>query len=321
MVTLLTNKQDKEMKELGITNIDSIKLRIDTNDQQQQQIIMRGITTRLRTIAMTYIQPVTKVNHIGLTKRSHHVMNSGKQIAAINTGRHIAGSIRTKDLRDVYYVSIGFYGLKRYHESDIAALQCLLSLCMFFNTNSINFRITQLDICHDINCPMDNVLALLNKRAPNVHYFQPDTAQENGKIKRIENIPPYYYNKASVRVYTYDKRDRNNWIDQDLTRFEIKLQSNFFKGLDKPLPAIRKAIDKYTFMYFKNLKMREIVLARYKEQWNSNKLDISKLDANRYIVEIDIDYVSEFLEMLFTISDDIPYRHLMPTRDKEALKI
>lgn len=304
------------MKE-GITNLDTIKLMVDGTSQEEQQEVLRGVLHALSsTVPFTYIQ----WKPIGITtiNRTHFVLYKGKKIAAITTGIFFTGSMKRNDHRKVYYVAVSFYGLKRYHESDVGSFQCLLALCIYLNTH-YDYRITELDICLDVECPFDNVLTLLNKRAPNVRYFPPDTVQGDGKIRRIEDVPTLYYSKARVRAYTYDKAARNDWIKHDMTRFELKLNSIFFKGLEKPMPAIKKAVDKYTIMYFDNLKKRDAVLKQYKAQWLNNKLDVKKLGAEKYILAIDIDYVSEFIEMLFTIDADVSYKYLMPTRDKEAL--
>ena len=307
----------------GTTHIDTIKLMIDTYDQEQQYETLLSIVNALSTVPFAFMKSTTQQSDGSLGKptieKVHYVMYKGKKIAAVTTGRYITRCYGVSDCIDVYYVAVSFYGLTRHHISDTGSRQCLLSLCKYINNNQIIFRITQLDVCLDIKAPFENILTLLTRRVPNVRYFMPDEVHDNGKIRRIEHVSAGRYNKASVRAYTYDKMAKNPWIKYDLTRFELKFNSSFFKGVDKPMTAIKKAIDRYTIMYFEDLQTRSTVLARYTEQWDCKKIDISKLDIEKYTLTVDIDYVSEFIEMLFTIDDDIPYEYLMPTRDKEAL--
>lgn len=293
----------------GIINIDTIKIMIEVLEYEQHDTLY-GVLDAISQLNFIFIDKVDKYISINKTVKEHKIFYKGKQIAGVSTGRYRAAY----DLRDIFYVSVSLYGLTQYHESDLGSLECLLQVCRYLNNRQIIFRINEIDICYDIKCPFNNILTLLNRKVPNVSYFEPDEAQGDKNIIRIENVPKIQYKKVNSRAYTYNKTARNRWIKPDITRFELKLNSSFFKSNRKYMRAIKKSIDKYSILYFDSTKVRNTVLNKYKEQWYSNKLDVNELKIDKYKLTLDMDYVEEFITMLTTIDDVFTYDLVKPIR-------
>ena len=294
----------------AITYIDTVKIEVDLNNQSEQNQLQIELIEYIKKLKSVRIKHTDKDIGNGRVYREYQVLFKGKQIAGITTGIYYEGSYRLGNRRKVYYVALKLAGLKRYKELiDKASLHCLLYVCRYLNMRKIPFKLTELDIALDINCSLKHVLALVNRRVPNVKYHEVNESQSNYSTTRyIEKIEAKKVNKAVSRAYVYSKGKKAK-LDYSVTRFEIKLQSKFFNCYAIDIQAIKRSVDRYTILYFQD----ESHVKEYLKQYRDGKLDL-KHPKLKHRVHIDIEYVEEFINMLFSINQYSTYDMLMPTR-------
>ena len=177
---------------------------------------------------------------------------------------------------DYYYININFYGLKRYHnKKDKVSLLLVRTIVAFFNTNNIDFILTELDVAMDIESKIDNILAVCISKSPNVSYYPLGDTDKSGTTIQ-ENKGTYYIEKfesnkqkknAMSRAYLYDKRLKemdkyHKDLGFDLTRFEMKLQKRWFVKNEFGFVPIYKALNKYAVLEFEDMQLKEQLIQK-----------------------------------------------------------
>jgi len=201
---------------------------------------------------------------------------------------------------DYYYVNMNFYGLKRYNNfKDKASFLLVKTITAFLNKYNIDFRLTELDIAMDIETKIENVLTVCVSRSPNVNYYplgdidaNGNTIQKDDGIYYIEKLSKKQKKNTMSRAYLYDKRKKEldkfkREIGFDLTRFELKLQKRYFVKNEYTGSSLYKAMGKYTVLYFKDMRQKELFIKNYNNTNNSRqrKRVVKKLlDNNNAVV-------------------------------------
>ena len=222
---------------------------------------------------------------------------------------------------DYYYVNISFYGLKRYnYKKDEASIFLLKTIAASLNSLNIDFRLTELDVAMDIEAKVENVLTVCVSRSPNVNYYPLGDIDANGNIIQkddgtyyIEKLSKKQKKNAMSRAYLYDKRKKEldkfkSNIGFDLTRFEVKLQKRYFVKNEYTGSNLYKAMGKYTVLYFKDIKQKELFIKNYNNANNSRqrKRVVKKLLDNNYAILLTprLNNVYSFLREIDSITVD-----------------
>jgi hypothetical protein len=200
-----------------------------------------------------------------------------------------------------HYITIRFAGLKRYNTKiDILSRDILISICALLNTYQIKFRLIELDIAIDINSQLDNVLVLCTKKSPKTEYYDLNQKQFYTDTIYIENMKKEKFKKTVLRAYYYNKRLKErkskNELGFDLTRFELKLQNQYFKKYGFNLNVIKKALDRYYVMYFSDIAEKKDVIDKYLNYKCVRKREIERMNLNNYRLIPNMDVVKDFLD-------------------------
>jgi hypothetical protein len=208
--------------------------------------------------------------------------------------------------KTVYYIKIVFAGLKQYNEqTDRLSLLCMMSICSWLYDAKHVLQLSELDIAVDVKDKFDSVSVLPVKRVPNVRYYKPNDEQRYNETVYIEKINLKRKDRVSSRSYIYDKTEKEG-LDRTVTRFELKLQTAFFKGCKKDIVlSIGSALDRYAILYFNDLSEKATVIQQYTEIVASNLQNKSRklqeLDLEAYRLYPDMNYIRKFLSLvLFT---------------------
>jgi len=281
------------------TTIDTVKLQLDFNTQEQQHKVHNDI--------IDYISKHYFVNYKDFTNEISRQVNrvffiyyKNTYIASIATGIYTTYD-KSQKSSNIYYISIKLAGLQRYNKViDDASIDCLFRLCAFINNNNLIFKITQLDIAIDIYAKFDNVLTVCTKRTPNTQYFSLSEQQIFKTTRYVEDIKHHRLHKVSKHAYTYDKAHKES-LNFDLTRFELSLNPKFFSKNALNIDNIAKALDRYHVMYFPTIKEKQTKITAYESYTNFRSRDVKRIGFESYRLYPNLMYISEFLHWMFNI--------------------
>jgi len=298
------------------TYIDTLGIRCECDSKYQRDSLFSRLINFLREKKIVAI----KYNE----KRSNKyyqvtdLLFANRKLATINKGYYKNENNILNP--DYYYININFYGLKRYNiEKDDASILLIKLITAFLNTKKIHFILIELDIAMDIESKIENILALCTRRSPNVNYYQLGNTDIKGKNIQ-DNKGTYYIEKfnsykqkknAMSRAYLYNKRYKElskfkRDIGCDITRFELKLQKRYFVNNEYTGGSIYKAMEKYSVLWFENMKQKELFIEQYNKVKTSRKrrkrLDIALENNNVVLLTPNLNNVSSFLREIDSIT-------------------
>jgi hypothetical protein len=152
----------------------------------------------------------------------------------------------------------------------------------------------------DMECDLDNVLALCVSKSPRTKYYAPYQEQMAHSTVYIENISKKQLKTVMRRAYVYDKSIKAN-LDYSLTRFELKLRSQYFNTYGFSIDSIAKALNKYLVMYFEDIHVKNEKIQAYLSYSVVKDREIKRLALENFKVYPDIQYINMFLYDLQTI--------------------
>jgi len=284
------------------TEIDTVGIQIDCNDSGEQQGVLSnivGFAMGLNSLYVGYQDHAIGGIDTGIIKREYSIYCNQVLIATIHKG-----TTRMKNEGSygiVYYINIKFAGLKRHHEVlDKASNEVLLWICAHLNTEGIVFKLTELDICLDVECAFDQMLAICTQRSPKTHYHALGDRQVYDTTTYIEKIEKKKLNKAVLRSYFYDKTHKEN-LNIQITRFEIKLQPMHFSRNGFSIESIAKVLDRYYVMYFESTEEKNEIIDAYNRYQNVRKRERQKLRLDDYRVYFNTRHISDFIQHIYTV--------------------
>jgi hypothetical protein len=282
------------------TTIDTVGIQIDFDNHHKQRDILNQLLDFIIKYESIYLEyKEYRIEY--LTRREYYIYNNSTIIATINTGSYRTGSYLDNSYKNIFYISIKFAGLKRYNTIlDQVSNDCLENICSFFNRNGIVFKLTELDVCIDIESAFENVLAICTKRTPKTKYYRLTDRQAYDSTSYIEKIAKRKLKKAVLRAYTYNKSLKEN-LDNNITRFELKLQPKYFNSRGVSVESIQKALDRYHVMYFRDLSTKYSIINAYNSYKIVRKREIKKLRLDDYRLLPNMEYIKYFIDNLFTI--------------------
>ena len=296
-------------------NVDSIKLRINFIDKDYRDKILDELLEFIIS---------KKLVHVHYDKESSNEycqirkLKSSSTLASIVTSTYCT----TNDFQNInnYYISISFHGLIRYQKYvDNRSKLLLQYIAAYLNTKKIPFIISQFDICTDIKCSLENLVAVCVNRKSRKKYYPLGTYDENGN-KIQENDGTYEVEKFESKekrnnvmklAYLYDKRKKEMIkasydIGYEVSRLEVKLQSRFFLDKEVSVRTFIEELKDYKLFYFKDIVQKEEFIKRYNKINNNkhrNKL-LAKLSKLIPEVKTNMVKIEEFLRMVDTIKFD-----------------
>ena len=287
------------------TQIDTVAIQIDCNTTQEQRELLKSLLGF--TIATgLFIDSKDQILGINTIKREYLIYSNNTILATINTGAFRTGSYKNS-YEMKYYINIKFAGLKSYNEIlDQASNSYLMTTCAFLNTFDIAFKLTELDVCIDIESPFDNLLAICTKKSPKTNYYSFEDSQAYDTTTYIEKISKKKLKTAVLRAYLYDKSHKEN-LDYSITRFELKLQPKYFNKYGFSINSIKKALDRYYVMYFEDLEEKHSTMEAYNNYNSIRKREIKRLGLDNYRITANMEYIENFLTNL----QNINYKHLL----------
>jgi len=293
------HKKGKSMLER--TEIDTVALQIDFDTDQRQREVLNDLYCFISENGF-YIDCKEYGFGGGMKKREYFVYANNATIATLSTGAFRTGSYVNNDYAIKYYITVKFAGLKRYDDvSDTVSYNGLLLVCAYLNTYEIAFKLTELDICIDVECTLEHLVALCVKKSPKTHYYALEERQIFTTTRYIEKMAKKKLGKAVLRAYTYDKMIKES-LDTPLSRFELKLQSAYFKKYGFSIESIEKALDRYCVMYFEDLEIKERMIKRYNGYTSVRKREIERMGLDRYRLYPDIAYIDDFIVTLLCVN-------------------
>jgi len=226
----------------------------------------------------------------------YYLYHSGKVIASFHIG---SSAIKTKEkilIKTIYYLKIRFAGLSsRKRNIDEVSHKTVDEIIGYLNTKNIEYKIVELDVAVDMFCGFDNVLAVVTRKYPNVKYHPlGHTCKICGDtISYLEDYSQRVAHKATRRSYLYDKTAKEG-LSFKVTRFEVKLQKNFFYSYGLDIGAISKIFDNYSIICFTNKNGKTKAIQRLKRTKNFD-FAIRSLEKYNFKVELDISVVAKFI--------------------------
>lgn len=302
------------------TYIDTIGIQVDLDCNKKQKEILSSIYIHLQKNSMLYIEYEDKIVNIGtkrIINREYYIRFKGKTFASIRTGSFRTGSYHKNDFQDMFYINITFAGLKSYNELlDEVSIATLFHVVGYLNTREIKFKLTELDIAIDTRCAFENILVLCVKKSSRTKYFTLTDRQPRVGTTYIERIDQKKLNSAYYRAYSYDKRKkeeevRKNYLEYDITRFELKIQNRYFHKYGFDLNVIDNVLDKYYVMYFEevNVKINKLQQLRALETRKLRDIrtsDYERIGLENYRIDPDMRYISGFIESLLNTYEEEP---------------
>jgi hypothetical protein len=275
------------------TNIDTLKLQIDFRFSSEQREVMNNISKCLiTTYSFLNVTYDTSTNVVLI----HRVHTAGTKILEL-----VSGSYQNIYKNTIYFIAIEFAGLKRYNKFDKIAMDCLIRVVAYLNTNNIIFNFTGIDIAVDIHIPFINTYSFCNKKAPHVTYYTTYEKQPYASTQYIEKFLLTHH-RVMKRAYLYDKNIKEEDLCYNITRFELKLQSNFFNKHSFMVGVLEKELDRYHILCFPTLQEKAIELSMYAQYENTiRRRDLHKLGLDRYRVIPDTKEIEYFLFSLYDI--------------------
>ena len=275
------------------TNIDTLKLQIDFRFSSEQREVMNNISKCLITTYSFLNVTYDTSTNVALT---HQVHTAGTKILEL-----VSGSYQNINKNTIYFIAIEFAGLKRYNKFDKIAMDCLIRVVAYLNTNNIPFNFTGIDIAVDIHIPFINTYSFCNKKAPHVTYYTTYEKQPYASTQYIEKFLLTHH-RVMKRAYLYDKSIKEEDLCYNITRFELKLQSNFFNKHSFMVGVLEKELDRYHILCFPTLQEKAIELSMYAQNENIiRRRDLHKLGLDRYRVIPDTKEIEYFLFSLYDI--------------------
>ena len=275
------------------TNIDTLKLKIDFRFSSEQREVMNNISKCLITTYPFLNVTYDTSTNVALT---HQVHTAGTKILEL-----VSGSYQNIYKNTIYFIAIEFAGLKRYNKFDKIAMDCLIRVVAYLNTNNIPFNFTGIDIAVDIHIPFINTYSFCNKKAPHVTYYTTYEKQPYASTQYIEKFLLTHH-RVMKRAYLYDKNIKEEDLCYNITRFELKLQSNFFNKHSFMVGVLEKELDRYHILCFSTLQEKAIALSMYAPYENIiRRRDLHKLGLDRYRVIPDTKEIEYFLFSLYDI--------------------
>lgn len=274
------------------TEIDTLSLQVDCKTMEEQRNTSFMIIRTIREYNKIYIKQNS-------SKNEHEVLFNNNRIAIIKIGTNPIYNELKNEFETNYYVSVCFAGLKRYNiVLDNLSAECLKATVGILNTCNIDYKLTELDVCIDMNVPMQNILTICTTKLPRTEYYPLNNSFYNGNSVYIEKILENRLTYNSQRAYVYNKSKKEKLIFT-LSRFELKLQKSFFLNKDLiDFITIINALDRYTVMYFIQTIEKDIVIEKYNSYSKIRKRDIDKMDLDKYRVKPDILKIWNFLKYL-----------------------
>lgn len=304
-------------------NVDSIKIRVSFVDKSYRDDVYNKI--------MIFIKDKNLVAIQYDDRNSNKYSQSTKLISSNTTIATLTKSAFTHCFVNQFTLSIGFHGLHRYNKKvDDKSKLLLQNIAAYLNAKDIHFIITQFDICTDIPCPIENLVAVCidrNKRKKYHHLGKYDNdgnkIQINDTTYEVEKFESKKErDNVMKRAYLYDKRIKeiykaNNDIGFDLTRFEMKLQNRFFLKNEVSANSFLQELKDYKILYFEDIKLKDRFIKQYNKV-NTNKHrnqlvdDISKTTPE---IRINMLNISDFIRMVDTIKFDSRGRFIVTRRE------
>ena len=275
------------------TTIDTIGMQIDLDNEHTQIEVLYRLLDFMKECNF-YVREVK-------VEEKYLLYAHNKIIATVSTGLFNTGSYINNEFRTKYYVGIKFAGLMKYKENvDNASNGILLAICAYLNSRSIIFKLTELDVCIDVECAYENILAVCTKKSPKTHYHALTDDQVYATTSYIEKIEPQKRDKAVLRAYTYNKSHKEK-LSNKITRFEIKLQPKYFSKYGFSIDNIQKAFDRYYVMYFNDIEEKERKIEKYQSYQHVYKREINALGFDNYRLHADMDYIEHFIYTIHSV--------------------
>jgi len=82
------------------------------------------------------------------------------------------------------------------------------------------------------------------------------------------------------------------------------------------IKAIENTINNYAVLYIDNPKVRSSII----QQYNNPLISLNPVSMDRFKINIDTNYVKEYIDMLMIIDEVFTYDLVAPRRDREALE-
>lgn len=293
--------------------VDSVKLRLDYVDKGYRDFTFSEIISFIKSKKLVSIQyDKEKSNQYCQIIK---LISSNTTIATLSKN-----SYTTFKTIKQYTITISFYGLKRYQkEIDKRSLLLLKNIAAFLNSDNNYFSITELDICTDYDCHIDNLVAVCVNRKSRKKYNPLGEEDVDGKRVQkhkgtydVEKFESHEKSKnVKKRAYLYNKRNKeiqkaNNDLGYDLSRFEVKLQSRFFLDGIVSVGSFLEELKDYQLLHFKDLKQKHRFINKYNKANNNKhrKEILEKLSDNVMIVLPNMIHIGTFIRMIDTIRFD-----------------
>ena len=292
------------------TEIDTIVLKIDCKEPNEQREIVEDIKVLLQQLNLFYKyndKPISLSYLKTIDKRDLIVYHSNTILAVIKTG-----------FAKQFYITIEFAGLKSYNtQLDEQSNNYLLRLASYLNSNNIPFKIIELDICLDIESNFKNILSVCVKRQPKVEYYKVDKSQKYESTLYLEKIEKEKLKSTSIRSYQYDKSKKENIQDRSITRFEIKIQPKYFINAGEDISKIEDHLKRYYTFILVNKSDRNTVIKTLNKGARLNKTEKKLLEQFR--VNHDIKIVENFITNLRNVKLDADLQNKRNKQDKKII--
>lgn len=218
-------------------------------------------------------------------------------IAKIHTG--FFTTVKEGKVYPKFYINITFAGLKRYNDiADYVSNDCLMKICAFLNRSAIRYKLTEMDVCIDIECPFEHMMAFCVKKSPKTKYYAFEDRQAYKQTQYIEKISSEKVGSSVLRAYYYDKRAKES-LPYYLTRFELKLQNKYFNKYGVSVESIQKALNRYYVLHFKNTFDKYVMMDIYRSQPFIRSKQALKLGFEPYRIYPDIMAIKHYLDQMF----------------------
>jgi len=284
------------------TQLDTVSIQVDFDTDIEQRDLLHSLIGYTQSLGL-YINTKDYSINPTLIRKEHFIYANNITVASITTGGFRAGSYTGNGYKMQYYVSIKFAGLKSYNELfDQTSKEVLLRVCAFLNSRGITFKLTELDVCIDMECSYKHVTAICTRKSPKTNYYDIGEHQAYDGTTYIEKIASCKLDRAVLRTYIYDKSAKEN-LPYPVTRFEIKLQPKYFNRYGFETSSIAKAFDRYYLMYFASLKEKQSITDAYNQYPYVRRREIRKLGLDKYRVYPNMEYINQFINQLLTIKD------------------
>lgn len=293
------------------TAIDTIGIQVDFNSSNEQNSALSELLDFLRNTKSYFLQNNSVPINASVTYVDHAILANNTVIAKIRTG--FSQTVQGGVVVPIYYINITFAGLKRYNDlADKTSNDCLLKICAYCNTRGIRFKLAELDVCIDVDCTFENLMAFCVKKSPKTKYYSLQDHQAYMETQYIEKISTEKVSSSVLRAYCYDKRFKDE-LSINISRFELKLQNKYFNKYGVSIESIQKALNRYYVMYFENVYDKYWMMDIYHTQQFVRTKEAQRLGFERYRLYPDLGFVKNFLDQMFTVrmplSNDIFFKH------------